>query len=326
MATRQAPVVQGMIADLLAEAFEATRAEMPRVARNAYNQMVEVYVYPTQVWQVGVSCLSFFVIMLGICFAVELNNPLCNAPGRWKQIRAEIAESLPAVVCSTSISLAHLRWIYPLRWGFRAPVFPASPGEFAFECVYWMACFEVFVYALHRFLHWRRPVDVYKYIHRSHHLSFFPSAFAAQAIHPVEAMMFAETSLIASIFLVPISVATQYICGLLLLVWSILAHDSRFLLDKGMHYEHHSHPHTNFGFLGFADAIMDTVWWGRAYDGEPKPEYIDRMRALHVFIFGKEPVIKSDGQSDDAELAAKIKAEMERRRAEAMQRGGKKDS
>jgi lathosterol oxidase len=91
---------------------------------------------------------------------------------------------------------------------------------------------EVFVYCLHRFLHLRKPVDVYKWIHRQHHLFFFPSAFAAQAIHPVEAMMFAATSLLATVFLFPLSVATQYTCGVLLLTWSILAHDSQFVLDQ----------------------------------------------------------------------------------------------
>ena len=247
-------VVNNIVWDALWEAYAEIQKEgwplLQQHALHVYNCLVEIYVYPTNLVQVGISCLSFFVLMLSICFIVEVNNPNSGSPGRWKQIRNEIAESFPACVCSTSISLVHLKYAYPLRWGFKAPVFPSSFSLFLFECAYWMLCFEVSVYGLHRFLHWRKPIDMYRLIHRQHHLFFFPSAFAAQAIHPVEAMLFAETSLIASVFLFPISVATQYICGVLLLIWSILAHDSQFVLDQGMHFEHHSHQQTNFGFLG----------------------------------------------------------------------------
>jgi lathosterol oxidase len=177
--------------------------------------------------------------VVAICYAVERTNPNKHEEGRWLQIKREIIESIPAVVASTSVSLFHMNYVYPWRWGFEAPVFPSSLKQAAIEFVYWMLMFEVTVYVLHRLLHVRRPIDIYKHIHRAHHLFFFPSAFASQAIHPIEAIMFAETSLIASIFLMPISVLTQYACGILLLAWSIFAHDSRFLLDKGMHYEHH---------------------------------------------------------------------------------------
>jgi sterol desaturase/sphingolipid hydroxylase (fatty acid hydroxylase superfamily) len=304
-----------LVAEAMWEAYTAVREQglglvgawFQRTCQDAYELFVEVYVYPEHVWQVVIACATFFVLMLSICHAVESQNPTRNDPKRQAQIRKEIAESFPAVVASTSASLAHFRWLYPLRWGHKAAVLPSSLGVFAGECVYWMVCFEVFVYALHRFLHWRRPVDVYKWIHRSHHLFFFPSAFAAQAIHPVEAILFAETSLLATVFLFPISVATQYFCGVLLLIWSILAHDSRFLLDKGAHYEHHSHPQTNFGFLGFMDILMQTVWWGHAYDSvDEPPKYFERQAFVHRLVFGVSPRVARDGQAEDSELQAKI--------------------
>ena len=179
------------------------------------------------------------MIMIVICYLVERTNPERNLPGRKKQIKNEIKESIPAVFASTSASLFHLNFVYPLRWGYLPPIFPQSFLALFLELIYWMACFEVFVYFLHRFLHMRKPFDVYRYIHRDHHLFFFPSAFASQAIHPIEAILFAETSLIASVLLFPISVFIQYLCGILLLTWSIFAHDSRFFLDQGAHYEHH---------------------------------------------------------------------------------------
>jgi lathosterol oxidase len=258
-----------------------------------------LFTRPESIGHVILTCLAFFMMMICICSLFEFTNPqhydIKTKSNRQQQIRNEIVESIPAVFCSTSIALAHMKYIYPLRWGgMDAPIFPISTSNFILECFAWMFCFEIFVYGLHRFLHWRSPIDMYMLIHGDHHVFKFPTAFASQAIHPIEAMLFAETSLIASL-LFPISIVTQYLCGILLLIWSIAAHDSRYFLDKGAHYEHHSHPHTNFGFLGFADVIGQTVWWGYRYDGQPgAPEYIGRMSKIHRLFFGKDPPIRYD--------------------------------
>ena len=258
----------------------------------AYEKAVEIYVFPTHPAHVAVTCASFFVMMLAMCASFEATNPKRNEPGRRQQIASEILESLPAVIASTSVSVLHLNYAYPARWGHLPPVFPSSVGSFLVECMYWLACFEVSVYFLHRLLHVRSPVDIYRRIHLAHHLFFKPTAFAAQAIHPLEAIMFAETSLLASVFLVPISVATQYLCGIALLVWSIAAHDHRAFLDRGAHYEHHSHPQTNFGFLGLADVVMGTVWWGHRHDDATRaPDYVARLGRVHMALFGVAPVV-----------------------------------
>lgn len=234
--------------------------------------------------------------MLTICYLVERTNPDRDLPVRKQQIKREILEAVPAVFTSTSVSLLVLNYLYPLRWGFPAPVFPSSLSSFALEFVYWMACFEVNSYYLHRMLHLRKPVDIYRLVHRDHHLFFFPTAFASQSITPVEAVLFALCAFGAALFLLPISVATQYICGLLLLSWSIFAHDSRFVLDHGAHYEHHNHPDTNFGFLGVMDVLHQTVWWGHAYDDHGKrPKYVHRMGQLHQWWFGEPPKQTKDG-------------------------------
>jgi sterol desaturase/sphingolipid hydroxylase (fatty acid hydroxylase superfamily) len=93
-----------------------------------------------------------------------------------------------------------------------------------------------------------------------------PTAFAAQAITAWEGIYFAGTSLFATL-LCPVSVATQYALGLFMLFWSIVAHDSEGRLDGGFHYEHHNHPNCNYGFLGFADVLCGTAYWGERWDG-----------------------------------------------------------
>jgi hypothetical protein len=88
-----------------------------------------------------------------------------------------------------------------------------------------------------------------------------------------------------------------------------------------MHYEHHSHAQTNFGFLGFVDVAMQSVWWGRAYDDPSQnPRYVPRMARLHKLLFGVEPGISRDGQNEDAEVAARIKKELAVRRQSVMRK------
>ena len=48
--------------------------------------------------------------------------------------------------------------------------------------------------------------------------------------------------------------------------WSIAGHDSDGRLDGGFHYEHHSHPDTNFGFLGSMDVFCGTMYVGEKVD------------------------------------------------------------
>lgn len=261
-----------------------------------------IYTRPESLTHVFISCISFFILMIVICSLFEFTNPQrkININVRNKQIQNEIKSSIPAVFASTSIALAHMKYIYPVRWnGINPPIFPTSFSTFLLESLAWMICFEIFVYVLHRFLHWRSPIDMYMLIHGDHHVFKYPTAFASQAIHPIEAMLFSETSLIATL-LFPISITTQYLCGILLLIWSIAAHDSRHILDKGAHYEHHSHPHTNLGFLGIFDVICGTVWWGYRYDEKSgQPDYVSRLQKIHWFFFHTKPIVDVNEQKQE---------------------------
>jgi hypothetical protein len=125
-------------------------------------------------------------------------------------------------------------------------------------------------------------VPIYKWIHQPHHHYKRPTAFCAQAITGLEGVYFAATSSLIQ-------------CGLgsFMLIWSILAHDSDGRLDGGFHYEHHNHPDTNLGFLGFMDVLCDTMWLGEKLDcrgpkcdsGPMYPQYRHGyLGRLHEFL------------------------------------------
>lgn len=133
----------------------------------------------------------------------------------------------------------------------------------------WLLNFEIFGYWTHRLLHVERicgiRVPIYKWVHQPHHHYKRPTAFCAQAITGLEGVYFAATSVIVSLVF-PTSSLVQYGLGSFMLIWSIAAHDSDGRLDGGFHYEHHHHPDTNFGFLGFMDILCGTMWLGEKYD------------------------------------------------------------
>lgn len=298
-----------------------------------YDGLVTCYVRPTHPVHVVITSCTFLTIMLTICYLVERTNPDRDVEVRKAQIKQEVYDAIPAVFASTFTSVFVLNYIYPVRWGFEAPVFPNSLSRFAVEFLYWMVCFEVNSYYLHRTLHMRKPIDLYRLVHRSHHLFFFPTAFASQSISIVESVLFALCAFGAALFVMPISVCTQYVCGLLLLTWSIFAHDSRFILDGGAHFEHHSHPNTNLGFTGLMDILHHTVWWGASYDDpSTPPAYVGKWKRVHEFVFRSTPISAGDEGLKDMvkDFPESTKHELKERRHRIMQdrqlaREGKKN-
>lgn len=192
--------------------------------------IINSYTNPNSIFDLFLSCISFFFLMITICSIVEYNNPKFNSSKkRWIQIKNELIESIPAVFTSTSTSILLIKYIYPLRWGHLMPVLPLSFQRFVFEFIYWMFMFEWAAYIIHRFMHLRKPINIYKYVHKQHHLDIKPTAFDAQAINPLEAILFAFSSMWGSLLFLNVSILTQYTCGILLLMWSIFGKNKYYI-------------------------------------------------------------------------------------------------
>jgi hypothetical protein len=80
-------------------------------------------------------------------------------------------------------------------------------------------------------------------------------------------------------------------------------------LDGGLHYEHHSHPDTNFGFLlGFMDVLC-----GAMYVGEKVDCWGTGVRPAHMRRYHPRPPARlaapprqSRGAEDEAELIGRL--------------------
>ena len=230
---------------------------------------------PAQPQDLATAVLGFAVVLAVGCSVCELCNsarrgqPAERRPARLRQILGELAESVVPVCCSTAFTLWWFDRVFTLRWGVGPPIVPLSPWHALLDVASWLLNFEVFGYWTHRLLHVERicgvRVPIYKWVHQPHHHYTRPTAFCAQAITGLEGVYFAATSVLVSL-VYPTSSLVQFGLGSFMLTWSIAAHDSDGRLDGGFHYEHHNHPDTNFGFLGFMDVLCGTMWLGEKFD------------------------------------------------------------
>jgi len=129
---------------------------------------------------------------------------------------------------------------------------------------------DTFFYWLHRFMH--TPL-LFKRMHRVHHQSIYPTAFAAYSFHPYEAL--GEALIVTAIvyilpvhalaFLIFQSVSTAYNvyghCGREFYPQSMAVHWlGRWLNTSTLHAHHHLRARNNYGlYFTFWDRLMGTL-------------------------------------------------------------------
>ena len=206
--------------------------------------------HPQTAADLALACFGFAGVLALGCGAHELLNSRrlagltgVEASKRHAQVLQEVSESFVPVLCSTAFTLWWFRCVFPLRWGFPAPVAPLSLWAALVDSCLWLLNFEVAGYWTHRFLHLHKfcGLSVYERVHQPHHRYRQPTAFAAQAITGLEGVWFAATSVLVSLVW-PTSHLVQFGLGSFMLFWSIAAHDSDGRLDRGC--ESPAPPHT----------------------------------------------------------------------------------
>jgi lathosterol oxidase len=141
---------------------------------------------------------------------------------------------------------------------------------FSFGAVFFLH--DTYFYWTHRLMHHRL---LYKYFHKTHHLSVNPSPLAAFAFHPLEAMVEAGIFVLIPL-LIPVHWSVLILFTLFSLFMNVYGHLGfslfkperirKFPLNILSHSTHHSWHHRfqrgNYGFyLQFWDRVMGT-WKG----------------------------------------------------------------
>lgn len=199
-----------------------------------------------------------------------------SPPGR--QIAREFLRSLPTVVIfSLNGLVVHLLaqdglieiYADPARHGF---------GHLGLSLVLILVAHDAYFYWTHRLLH--RP-GLFARIHLVHHRSREPSAFAAYAFHPLEAMIQAAFFPLF-LLVVPTHAGVVFIFLIHMILRNALGHSGfefypagavdragwRLLTSTTHHHLHHERGSGNYGLY--------FTWWDRLM-GTERPDYRARF-------------------------------------------------
>jgi sterol desaturase/sphingolipid hydroxylase (fatty acid hydroxylase superfamily) len=128
---------------------------------------------------------------------------------------------------------------------------------------------DTYFYWTHRLLHWKL---LFRYVHKTHHLSLNPTPFSAYAFHPVEALV--EIGIIPLlVFTIPYHVSVISIFSVYTLVLNVGGHMGFEFFPKGFarhkffkwhntathHNMHHQYVKCNYGlYFNIWDRLMKT--------------------------------------------------------------------
>jgi len=202
-----------------------------------------------------------------------IGRPHVNAPATldlFANVRRELAYSAVTVLAFGFINavLIGTHLIHSTRLYYRIDAYPL--WWFWLSIVVMLLLHDTLFYWMHRAMHTRA---LYRAMHRVHHRSIYPTAFAAYSFQPAEAAGEALI-VVAIIFLVPSHPLAFVIFQTLSTAYNVYGHCGRefyprrcashpilrWLNTSTAHAEHHAHGRHNFGlYFLFWDRAMGTL-------------------------------------------------------------------
>jgi Delta7-sterol 5-desaturase len=214
---------------------------------------------------------------IGPAAAFELTNPKAMSPARQASIFAELKLGVWAMLNNTGFAVFWMTVVEPHLpfYGFFAPVSEGGQG-YEFTIAWLVAGFVVYLLAFdwwfwwtHLVLHWPW---CFKHIHAIHHNFVNPTAFAQDAVHPVEGVIQGPAGHYFCALIFPMHPVAHATFGFLTSLYAIAAHDGR-AWDISGHTEHHHHKECNFGLYGCFDCLCNTRF---------RPGYNPTVRGLFL--------------------------------------------
>lgn len=185
-------------------------------------------------------------------------------------IKREITWSLSTVLIFSLLTTMGIYWI---NQGYTKVYFEISEKGwpyFMLSILIYIVLHDSYFYWVHRFMHWR---PVFKWVHKTHHLSHTPSPFASLSFSPAEAVLQFGINLIM-IFLVPLHPLAIGIFAIYNTLINTAGHTGielvprfffrnwffKYGLTVTHHDMHHSSMNCNYGLCFiFWDKLMGTV-------------------------------------------------------------------
>jgi len=223
---------------------------------------------------IGLSVLARYLLFTGSAFGL---SQIVHRLAPWRrlqpaaftaaQIRREIADSLLSVVIFTGV-IGVIVWLTAQGW---TRIY-SDPGAYGYlwlvlQVPAALLIQDWYFYWMHRIVH--RP-GLYERVHKTHHLSTNPSAFAAFAFHPLEAIL--EIGVfIAIVMILPMHPSSLIVAGLFSLAYNVYGHLGyeimpRFIARSPLGYwlnksAYHNQHHRTFVY----NYGLYTVIWDRLH-------------------------------------------------------------
>jgi sterol desaturase/sphingolipid hydroxylase (fatty acid hydroxylase superfamily) len=213
----------------------------------------------------GVAYLIFYIWKKEKYFRLKIQSKYPDS----KNIRREITDSF----LSISVFAVVGGLLFWLRSQGYTKVYldfhTHSVAYFLFTVALFILAHDTYFYWTHRFMHWDK---VYKYVHRTHHLSTNPTPWAAFAFHPLEALI--EIGILPiMLFLVPLHPAAILIWAVYMTTLNVMGHVGFEIFPSGFttnkitrwhnssvhHNMHHRYVRCNYGlYYNIWDRMMGT--------------------------------------------------------------------
>lgn len=250
--------------------------------------------------------LARYLVVAGAGFFVAM---IVSRLAPWRRLqnipftRAQVAREIGYSLLSVLVFAVIIGIIFAMHRGGLTQLY-SNPGQYGWA---WF-CLQIpvvclvhdgYFYHVHRIMH---LAPFYDRVHRTHHLSINPSAFAAIAFHPLESIL--EIAIfVVLVVVMPLHITAIFVAGTLLLVFNVYGHlgfeimprfiarsrIGHWLNKSAYHSQHHRTCHYNYGLY--------TVIWDRLF-GTLHPE------AEELF---DRATLKSRAASQQADVEVRIK-------------------
>ena len=213
-----------------------------------------------------VAFLLFYVLLRRLA----ANRRIQNRFPRWNDYAREVGYSIGSIALFAGMAVlifhSPLTPYSRIYWDFSAH----SMVYYGFTFIAMIVAHDTYFYWMHRLMHRKQ---IYRYVHRVHHLSTNPSPWAAYSFHPLEALVEAAILPVLA-FTFPIHVSAFGFFFLFQILYNVYGHLGYELYPKGFnrhwlgkwintsvhHNLHHKHFNNSYGlYFTFWDRMMGTM-------------------------------------------------------------------
>ncbi|KAA0147271.1 hypothetical protein FNF27_08045 [Cafeteria roenbergensis] len=265
---------------------------------------------------VALTVVGYMIMYLVPAAAFEATNPKPKTPQRIASIGRELQLGVLAMLVNTGYAVFWMTVVeqHTPFYGF----FDKDLGGHEFSPMWLVGGFVVYLLAFDFHFLWTHYVLhttwCFRHVHSVHHNFVNPTAFAQDAVHPLEGVLQGPMGHYFCALVFPMHPVAHAVFGFLTSLYAIAAHDGR-AWDLSGHTQHHHHKDLNFGLYGCWDCVCNSRF-SPGYNGTVRGLLLTRhLQFQDVFNTADLTAAMQSLQGTDRLRAARHEIEDSRARA-----------